>query len=103
MPPCHLALGETGSSPKFFKMYYVYILESLVDGSYYKGTTEDYLKRLNQHNNGESQYTSTKKPWQLIFVQEFQIKRDALIQEKKLKRCNKAYLNWLIKQPLNLL
>jgi len=34
-------------------MYYVYILESLVDGDFYKGSTEDYLKRLERHNNGE--------------------------------------------------
>ena len=49
MPPCHLALGETGSISKsvlyFYFMYYVYMLESLADGDFYKGSTTDYLKR----------------------------------------------------------
>lgn len=43
-------------------MYYVYIIESLVDGDFYKGSTADYLKRLEQHNNVESTYTRTKMP-----------------------------------------
>jgi predicted GIY-YIG superfamily endonuclease len=40
---------------------------------------------------------------ELVFVQSFLTKREALIQEKKLKRCNKEYLNWLINQPVNIL
>jgi predicted GIY-YIG superfamily endonuclease len=42
-------------------------------------------------------------PWKLIFVIEFESKRDALIEEKRLKRSNKIYLQWLIKQPVNIL
>lgn len=84
-------------------MYYVYILESLVDGDFYKGSTEDYLKRVDQHNDGQSQFTKSKMPWKLVFVQVFVTKKEALIQEKKLKRSNKVYLQWLIKQPVNIL
>ncbi|MGZ8540415.1 MAG: GIY-YIG nuclease family protein [Chitinophagaceae bacterium] len=84
-------------------MYYVYILESLVDGDFYKGSSSDYVKRLEQHNNGEGQFTRSKMPWKLIFVQVFETKSEALIQEKKLKRYNKEYLKQLIKQPINIL
>jgi putative endonuclease len=84
-------------------MYYVYIIESLVDGDLYKGSTSIYQKRLEQHNNGESSFTRTKMPWKLVFVQEFETKSQALIQEKKLKRCNKEYLLWLINQAVNIL
>ena len=84
-------------------MHYVYILESLIDGDFYKGSTIDYLERLKQHNQGENQFTRSKMPWKLVFVQEFETKRNALIQEKKLKRCNKKYLRWVISQPLNIL
>ena len=84
-------------------MYYVYILESVVDGVFYKGSTEDYLKRLAQHNNGNSQFTRSRMPWKLIFVREFATKREALIEEKRLKKCNREYLNWLICQPVNIL
>jgi putative endonuclease len=84
-------------------MYYVYILESLMDGDFYKGFTTDYLKRLEQHNAGESKFTKIKIPWVLIYVESFGTKQEALIREKKLKRSNKAYLKWLIDQPSNLL
>jgi putative endonuclease len=84
-------------------MYYVYMLESLADGNFYKGSTTDYLKRVQEHNRGESQFTRSKMPWRLIFVQEFETKQEALIQEKKLKKCNKIYLRWLITQPVNIL
>ena len=84
-------------------MYFVYILESLVDGDYYKGSTEDYVKRLQQHNNGESQFTKSKLPWKLIFLKVFETKKEALVEEKRLKKCNKKYLKWLLTQPQNIL
>jgi len=42
-------------------------------------------------------------PWKIVFVQEFETKTEALIREKKIKRTNKEYLRWLIKQPVNIL
>lgn len=35
-------------------MFFVYILQSEHDQSYYKGFTEDLLLRLKRHNNGDS-------------------------------------------------
>jgi putative endonuclease len=84
-------------------MYYVYIIESIRDGDFYKGSTENYIRRLEQHNSGENKFTRSKMPWKLIFVREFESKREALIEEKRLKRSNKIYLQWLIKQPVNIL
>ncbi len=84
-------------------MYYVYILESLVDGDFYKDSTENYIKRLNEHNNGESQFTRSKMPWKLVFARQFVTKREAIIEEKRLKKCNKEYLRWLVAQPVNIL
>ena len=84
-------------------MYYVYIIESVSLGLFYKGSTADYERRLIEHNGGKNDYTRGKGPWQLVFVQEFELKSEALIQEKKLKRCNKEYLRWLVLQPVNIL
>jgi putative endonuclease len=84
-------------------MYYVYIIERLQSGIFYKGSTSDFNKRLAEHNEGINEYTRSKGPWRLIFVQEFETKREALIQERKLKKCNKIYLRWLITQPVNIL
>ncbi|MEO5984971.1 MAG: GIY-YIG nuclease family protein [Ferruginibacter sp.] len=84
-------------------MYYVYIIESQHSGIFYKGSSSDYARRLTEHNDNINNYTKGKGPWKLIFVQEFENKSDALIQEKKFKRCNKDYLRWLIEQPKNIL
>jgi putative endonuclease len=113
MPPCHgggrgfesrpvRKKGSENSEP-FFMPYYVYILKSLVDGTYYKGSTEDYIKRLQEHNSGLSQYTARKVPWVLIYVEQHPDKRSALIRERKLKRCKAEYFEWLVNQPTNFL
>ena len=62
--------------------FYVYIIQSLVDKSYYKGFTENLLNRLNQHNNGESKYTSTKLPWRFVYLEELESKKEGLIRER---------------------
>jgi len=83
--------------------FYVYIIENQTSGIFYKGFTEDYQKRLLEHNNNESRFTSNKGLWKLIYVEECSTKKDALIREKKLKHSNKDYLRWLVTQPTNLL
>ncbi len=82
-------------------MYYVYIIKSFQSDVFYKGSTSDFNRRLIEHNEGKNDYTKGRGPWQLIFVQEFETKSEALVKEKKLKRCNKEYLRWLILQPVN--
>jgi len=84
-------------------MFYVYILKSQIDGTYYKGVTMDYLKRLQEHNSGLSEYTSRKMPWKIIYVESHSSKRSALIRELKLKKCKSEYFEWLVLQPSNLL
>jgi putative endonuclease len=84
-------------------MYYAYVLQSVAEGELYKGSTESYLKRLEEHNRGECQFTKDKLPWKLIFVQEFNNKQEALARKKELQKCNKEYLQWLVKQPQNVL
>ncbi|MDX2002791.1 MAG: GIY-YIG nuclease family protein [Chitinophagales bacterium] len=84
-------------------MFYVYVIQSTKDGSLYKGFSEDYLKRLEAHNNGESKYTSTKMPWKLLYVEVHVTKREALIRERKLKKANNKYIQWLVQQDSNIL
>ncbi len=83
-------------------MFYVYIIRSLSKGIYYKGVTENFERRLDQHNNGLSRYTSVYMPWELVYVEVHDTKRDALIREKKLKKSKTEYIEWLITQPTNI-
>ncbi|MBN9349429.1 MAG: GIY-YIG nuclease family protein [Chitinophagaceae bacterium] len=84
-------------------VFYVYIIESLKDETYYKGFTTDYEKRLIQHNNGESDYTSKKIPWKLVYVEEYTSKREALIRERNLKKADRQRILALINSSRNLL
>ena len=43
-------------------VFYVYIIQSKVDGTYYKSSSELPFQRLAAHNAGLSQYTSGKLP-----------------------------------------
>ncbi len=83
-------------------MFYTYIIENNV-GIFYKGSTSDFKKRVEQHNAGISTFTKNKGPWKLIFLAPFNSRVEAESLEKRLKRCNKVYLNWLLTQPINIL
>jgi putative endonuclease len=83
--------------------YYVYILQSKVDNTFYKGYTENPLKRLEQHNAGEMNYTSKKIPWEIVCLINFETKKDALIAEKKVKKYDHTRLESLINSEKNIL
>ncbi|MBK9272714.1 MAG: GIY-YIG nuclease family protein [Saprospiraceae bacterium] len=65
--------------------HYVYIIESEVDGTYYKGYSQHPINRLEQHNGGKTRYTMLKIPWKLIYIQSYPTKKEALIRERALK------------------
>ncbi|MGN6533463.1 MAG: GIY-YIG nuclease family protein [Ginsengibacter sp.] len=83
--------------------FYVYILKSECDGSFYKGFSENPLQRLDQHNKGESHYTSSKTPWKLVYIEELPDKRSALIREKNLKKATTQRLHEIINSNKNIL
>lgn len=65
--------------------YYVYILQSLRDSSYYTGFSTDVVRRLEEHNRGKSRYTKGKTPWKVVYTEEYESKMEALRREKFLK------------------
>ena len=65
--------------------FYVYIIQSEPDGSYYIGSTRDLDERLNRHNQGRSKYTKTKKPWRLKYFEEYPNRSKAVKREKAMK------------------
>ena len=79
-------------------MFYVYILFSESLDVYYKGFTSNVEGRLESHLLGESQFTSKAKDWKLVYTMNFETKRLALIEEKRLKKLNRASLERLLKK-----
>ena len=87
----------------YFMPFFVYIIQSQADHSFYKGFSEDVFKRLEQHNAGESSYTSNKLPWKLVYYEQLSDKRSALIREKNLKKADRSRITALINSNKNLL
>ena len=79
-------------------MYYVYIIYSAAFDVYYKGFTEFPELRLEEHNSNKSRYTAGKGPWSLVYLQKFETKKDALVEEKRIKGLNRRSLEKLISQ-----
>jgi len=66
--------------------YFVYILRSIQDSSFYIGYTNNLDRRLEEHNLGESRYTTRKKPWEVFYFETFKTKSEALKRERFLKK-----------------
>jgi putative endonuclease len=78
--------------------YFVYIIQSLKDGTYYIGSTRDLTKRLERHNQGRSTYTKGKKPWKLLHSEKHPDRSRASIREREIKsRKSKSYIEALVR------
>ena len=71
-------------------MYYVYVLQSLKDFSYYIGFTKNIEKRILQHNRGKSIYTKAHKPYKLITFIIVETITEAREKEKYFKNIKNA-------------
>ena len=83
-------------------MHYVYILQSESSGRYYKGYTTNPEHRLQEHNCNLSRYTSGRGPWRMVYLAELLTKREALIEERRLKRLSGRSIERLIGSASNL-
>ena len=66
-------------------MIATYILQSHKDASYYIGSTEDLDVRVAKHNKGYSRYTKLKRPWKLVYREEYRTLSEAKKREYYLK------------------
>ena len=65
--------------------FYVYILRC-ADGSYYTGHTDNIEHRLAEHHEGRIPgYTSSRRPVELVFQEEFPTRLEALEMERRIK------------------
>ena len=68
------------------EIYFIYILQSKKDHSYYVGQTNDLKVRLNQHNEGLSRYTASKRPLDLVYYETFKTRSEAIKREIEIKK-----------------
>ena len=67
------------------QMYYVYILQSKVDSSYYTGTIQNLKERIKEHDWHMAKYSSKKAPFELVWFCGFVRKEKAFQFERYLK------------------
>ena len=95
-PGCSLAGKAPGWSPTLRVedsergplrkiMYYVYLLQSEKDGSYYIGQTNNLETRFLKHNSGKVKSTKNKIPYKLVKYEFFQTRNEARWHEYTLK------------------
>ncbi len=77
--------------------YYVYILQSDLNGRYYVGSCIDIDQRLNRHNAGATPSTKPYRPWVVVYTEEFSTKCEAIKRELQIKRKkSRRYIEWLL-------
>jgi putative endonuclease len=65
--------------------YFVYIIKSLKDNKFYIGQTNNLTNRLLRHNNGEVVATRNRKPFILVYKENYENRVEAMKREKYLK------------------
>jgi putative endonuclease len=66
-------------------MVFVYVIESLLDGTWYKGMAIDPFARLKAHNAGKNRFTKGHGPWKIIYTEPQENWKLARRREKYLK------------------
>ena len=84
---------------------FVYVLRSIDDGPIktYVGWTNDLDKRLRRHNEGLGARSTRGRTWELIYVERYLTRGDAMSREWHLKRDRslRARLRSSAAQPSN--
>ena len=65
-------------------MYTVYVLKDK-DGKLYKGMTNNFKRRLEEHKGGHTITTSRMKGIELVYSEEFNTVKEARVREKEIK------------------
>lgn len=80
-----LGYKPTGEANGNDTMYSIYVLKSKKDGNLYVGCTHDIKKRIEYHNSGKVFSTKNRRPFLLIFKEDYLDKYQAYKKERYYK------------------
>ncbi len=84
-------------------MFYIYILQSKKNGSYYIGSCKNINARLSLHNELKVKSTKRYAPWHVVYYEQFETLSEAFCRELQIKSWKKrARVEKLIKHFKNL-
>ena len=66
-------------------MWFTYILQSLKDGKFYIGSTQDLQARIMRHNRGLNPSTKYRVPFVLAYHETYDTKEEAVRREFQIK------------------
>lgn len=66
-------------------MISVYVIRSLKDNGYYIGISNNIDNRIKKHNSGGVYSTKDRRPFELIYTEEFKTYSLARFREKEIK------------------
>ena len=82
--------------------FYVYILQSKKDDSFYIGECDDLDRRMSKHFDGMSKYTASKRPLRLMYFEMVNSRNETNRREKEIKKKkSRKYLEYLIENRFN--
>ena len=78
-------------------MFYLYIIKSSKDGSFYTGQCQDLEERVSRHNKGYTRSTKSKMSWHLVYCEQYDTRSEAIKRELYIKKQkSRLYINELI-------
>lgn len=63
-----------------------YVLKSLKDNKLYIGSTDNIERRLVEHNSGKNKSTKHRRPFVVVYKEEFTNIREARLRERQFKK-----------------
>ena len=72
-------------------MHWVYVIKSNPRGKLYIGSTDNLVRRLKEHNDGQNRSTKPYLPWKIVYTEGYFLRDDAIDRERTLKQFGKVY------------
>jgi putative endonuclease len=66
-------------------MFKAYILKNSITGRHYIGSTNDLVRRIAEHNRGQTKSTRQKGIWSIIYTEDFETSLEAKRRERLIK------------------
>lgn len=67
-------------------MWTTYIIQSLKDYKYYIGSTGNLDQRIAKHNAGATPATRHRRPFKVVYSEQYALKSEAIKREYQIKR-----------------
>lgn len=66
-------------------MFTDYVLKNDVSGKHYIGSTNDIIRRIGEHNRGQTKSTNKKGTWEIIYAEKYDNADGAKRRERQIK------------------